>query len=193
MPLYKTIVLELLKDQYPALHERLRQERKLLEAVDRYAIKLKAAHLIWMEQLRQVNPQRGGGDIQRGPGAGDRAFAGSFALRAGDGRRRGDLLARRGDGVPESPYAARVTAARAKAGQPVLSFIHPEWRRQPTAPAASSFAADPHVPPPAPPGPDSATLQPQQPASTAIAAFTTHGFHKSDPAAVAADAAPAAT
>lgn len=56
MPLYKTIVLELLKDQYPVLHERLRQERKLLEAVDRYAIKLKAAHLIWMEQLRQVNP-----------------------------------------------------------------------------------------------------------------------------------------
>ena len=57
MPLYKTIVLELLKDQYPALHERLRQERKLLEAVDSYAIKLNAAHLTWMDQLRQANPQ----------------------------------------------------------------------------------------------------------------------------------------
>jgi len=31
---YKTIVLELLQEQYPKLHEKLRQERTLLQAMD---------------------------------------------------------------------------------------------------------------------------------------------------------------
>src|SRR5262249_22965714 len=56
MPPYKTIALELLKGQYPALHERLRKERKLLKTVDGHAITLKTAHLSWMEELRQANP-----------------------------------------------------------------------------------------------------------------------------------------
>jgi hypothetical protein len=59
MPLYKTIVLELLKDHYPALHERLRQERKVLETLDRYAIELQAAHIRWKNELRKVKAANG--------------------------------------------------------------------------------------------------------------------------------------
>lgn len=53
---YKTIVLELLKDQYPALHEKLRQERKLLATLDRLAMELKDAHVAWMNELRRASP-----------------------------------------------------------------------------------------------------------------------------------------
>ncbi len=41
---YKTIVLELLQEQYPALHEKLRKERTLLAALDDYAAALKCRH-----------------------------------------------------------------------------------------------------------------------------------------------------
>jgi hypothetical protein len=59
MPLYKTIVLELLQDQYPALHERLRRERKLLESMERYASELRTAHLRWMEEIRRAKAGSG--------------------------------------------------------------------------------------------------------------------------------------
>ena len=53
---YKTIVLELLQDRYPALHEKLRQERTLLSTLDRLAIELKNAHVAWMNELRRTSP-----------------------------------------------------------------------------------------------------------------------------------------
>ena len=59
---YKTIVLELLKDQYPALHEQLRTSRTLLEALNRYAITFKEIHSAWIDRLSQQRP--GSGQIQ---------------------------------------------------------------------------------------------------------------------------------
>lgn len=52
---YKTIILELLKER-PQMHERLRQERKLLPALEIYARELKASHQGWMEALTMLRP-----------------------------------------------------------------------------------------------------------------------------------------
>ena len=56
MAQYKTIVLELLQEQYPALHEQLRRERMLLPALNGYAASLKRHHDTWMERLSQKRP-----------------------------------------------------------------------------------------------------------------------------------------
>jgi hypothetical protein len=53
---YKTIVLELLQHQYPALHEQLRASRTLLATMNDSAAALRAAHFTWMAELRQANP-----------------------------------------------------------------------------------------------------------------------------------------
>src|SRR5581483_8061422 len=52
---YKTIVLEMLKER-KQLHEQLRQERKLLATMDRYARELKAGHEDWKQLLSQMRP-----------------------------------------------------------------------------------------------------------------------------------------
>lgn len=54
--MYKTIVLELLQEQYPALHSRLLRKRMLLKALNQYAIELRTSHLAWMEELRRASP-----------------------------------------------------------------------------------------------------------------------------------------
>jgi hypothetical protein len=54
--LYKTIILELLQ-QRPQIHEKLRQERKLLPTLEKYARELKASHEIWKEILSQAIPE----------------------------------------------------------------------------------------------------------------------------------------
>ena len=56
MAQYKTIILTLLQEQYPSLHEQLRRQRMLLPAVNDYATALRSAHLRWMDELRQANP-----------------------------------------------------------------------------------------------------------------------------------------
>jgi hypothetical protein len=43
--LSKTIVLELIQEQYPKLHRRLRLSRSLLQEIERYATDLRATHL----------------------------------------------------------------------------------------------------------------------------------------------------
>lgn len=53
---YKTIVLHLLEQQ-PKLYHRLRKERQLLPALERYAHQLKTFHNEWQETLRQARPQ----------------------------------------------------------------------------------------------------------------------------------------
>jgi hypothetical protein len=55
MPAYKTIALELIQEQ-PELYERLRSSKRLLTAMDAYAIELKAIHEEWMEQLSESRP-----------------------------------------------------------------------------------------------------------------------------------------
>lgn len=56
---YKTIALELIQYQYPALHERLRSSRTLLSQMDLHATALKRYHETRMDQLTQARP---GGD-----------------------------------------------------------------------------------------------------------------------------------
>jgi hypothetical protein len=52
---YKTIVLELLKQQ-TELHERLRKDRKLLPTLELYAKELRTSHLAWKEFLTDLRP-----------------------------------------------------------------------------------------------------------------------------------------
>jgi hypothetical protein len=55
MPAYKTIVLELIHAR-PELYERLRSSKRLLTAMDAYAIELKASHEHWKDRLGRANP-----------------------------------------------------------------------------------------------------------------------------------------
>jgi hypothetical protein len=48
---YKTIVLEFLKEQHPALHEQLRADRRLRRTVNAYATYLKSQHVAWRDSL----------------------------------------------------------------------------------------------------------------------------------------------
>jgi hypothetical protein len=56
MPAYKTIVLELLQDQYPRLHQQLRARGLLLQAVDDYATAMRTIHRAWIDEIRTANP-----------------------------------------------------------------------------------------------------------------------------------------
>jgi hypothetical protein len=52
---YKTIILELIQEQ-PGLYEQLRSSKRLLPAIDVYAIELRDSHELWKERLVQANP-----------------------------------------------------------------------------------------------------------------------------------------
>jgi hypothetical protein len=54
---YKTIVLEMLQ-QRPALHERLRRKRALLQTLDRLALELKTRHQELQTHLARTTPDR---------------------------------------------------------------------------------------------------------------------------------------
>ena len=58
MAQYKTIVLAMLQEQYPTLHDQLKATHTLLAAVNRYATELRTAHFAWMDELRRANPDR---------------------------------------------------------------------------------------------------------------------------------------
>jgi hypothetical protein len=47
----KTLALELLESEFPALSERLARERALLKALDRYSSELEASHDRWRVEL----------------------------------------------------------------------------------------------------------------------------------------------
>jgi hypothetical protein len=53
---YKTIVLELLQEQYPVLHEQLRKNRTLLSTVNDTATALKRYHETQMDRLTLSKP-----------------------------------------------------------------------------------------------------------------------------------------
>jgi hypothetical protein len=55
MMLYKTIVLELLRERED-LHEQLRLTRRLLPTLEGCARVLKSSHEMWMETLSQAKP-----------------------------------------------------------------------------------------------------------------------------------------
>jgi hypothetical protein len=55
MTQYKTITLELIRDQ-PELYERLRSTKRLLPAMDAYAIDLKTRHDAWKEAIARQRP-----------------------------------------------------------------------------------------------------------------------------------------
>jgi hypothetical protein len=52
---YKTMILELLR-QRPEVHDRFRQDRMLLPALDRYSTQLKESHLAWKDRLARARP-----------------------------------------------------------------------------------------------------------------------------------------
>jgi hypothetical protein len=52
---YKTIILELL-EQYPEIYQELSTKRKLLQAVELYAMRLKTSHETWKDLLFQAKP-----------------------------------------------------------------------------------------------------------------------------------------
>jgi hypothetical protein len=54
--LYKTITLELIQDEYPALHNQLRASRTLLSAVGQHAAALKRYHEDRKDRLAQAKP-----------------------------------------------------------------------------------------------------------------------------------------
>ena len=58
MATYKTIILELLRDQYPTFHARLKASRTLLPTMNRLARELKDAHVAWMAELGRQHPRR---------------------------------------------------------------------------------------------------------------------------------------
>ena len=59
---YKTIVLALLQERTD-LHDRLRRERMLLSAVERYARAVKTSHESWKARLATATPGRDGSQI----------------------------------------------------------------------------------------------------------------------------------
>jgi hypothetical protein len=52
---YKTIILQFL-EQRPQMHQQLRQEHRLLTAMELYAKELKESHEAWRETLTSANP-----------------------------------------------------------------------------------------------------------------------------------------
>ena len=52
---YKTIALELIREQ-PVLYEQLRSSKRLLPAMDAYAIDLKTSHDAWKEAIASKRP-----------------------------------------------------------------------------------------------------------------------------------------
>ena len=53
---YKTIVLELLQEQYPALCAQMQKERGLLSAVQHYGLSLKGFHEGWIDRISTRKP-----------------------------------------------------------------------------------------------------------------------------------------
>jgi hypothetical protein len=51
MPPYKTIVLEFLKEQHPALYQQLDIKRQLRRMANAYAAYLKSKHIAWRDSL----------------------------------------------------------------------------------------------------------------------------------------------
>ena len=118
---YKTIALELLR-QNPQVHEQLRQNRILLQAVNACAADLKARHHAWMDELRATRPQSDATQISS-----EALELALDDLRAqlapnSPGGSRTAALTRRGNDLHSTSHAARVTAAR---GQPLLPFDAP--------------------------------------------------------------------
>lgn len=56
-PLYKSIVIELIQQDHPTLYEQLRSNRTLGQALNDYAIALRASYLAWLEELKEHNPR----------------------------------------------------------------------------------------------------------------------------------------
>ncbi len=54
---YKTMVMELLEEQYPTLQLRLKRERMMLRAVETYAAILKSSHEAWKQRMAAHRPR----------------------------------------------------------------------------------------------------------------------------------------
>ena len=113
MAQYKTIVLELIREN-PELYERLRSSKRLLPAMDAYAIELKASHEAWKDQLGQARPGSDPSQSRPKRWSWRSRTCGPFAS-ASPRDEAEPAVPRRGDELHPPAFAARVRAAR---GQP---------------------------------------------------------------------------
>jgi len=56
MPHYKTLALQLIR-QYPEVHYPLKEQKKLLETLEKDALELEKGHQTWQEILRESAPE----------------------------------------------------------------------------------------------------------------------------------------
>ena len=177
---YKTIALELIQEN-PELYEQLRSSKRLLPAMDAWAIELKASHDRWKEQLSQAKPDSDPRQVASEamelavqelkdllPSASTADETEPFSLDAAMNFLRG--IRRPSKARPRPANAADVrpaTSARrfAKGDRPA-GFL----QRFPSfCPAASDRGLSP------------ASLQPEPPAATGQTAFTKDDFPKGEP------------
>ena len=163
--MYKTMTLELIQEQ-PGLYERLRTSKRLLPAMDAYAIELKSSHEAWKARLAQARP--GSDPLQASGEAMELAIEelrGRLSSAVGERRNLATDLARRGDDLPQATHAGRVSAG----ARPIpAAHVRPA---APILPGGSTACRHPRRFPPAstaaPPGPASATVPPPPVRSTA--------------------------
>ena len=177
--MYKTIALELIQEQ-PELYEQLRSSKRLLPAMDAYAIELKASHEAWKDRLSQARPGSDPSQI-----ASEALELAIEELRdrlpsASPSGRSGAAVARRGDEL--HPHGIR--RPRKARTRPVRScpssarHASPQPRRRPCRiPPAIPF----HLRLRPRRGLSPATLQPEPPAATGQTAFTNDVFPKGEP------------
>ena len=139
---YKTIVLGLMEEQYPALHEQLRKERTLLSG-DGPTTRQPETPPRFLDGPAELKRSRTAtrSRSRARPWSWRSRTCGTICPpthRRTD--RNGSAFPGRGDGVRPQSYAARVSAARAKAGQPLLPLLLPSRQNVPphgcTDPAA---------------------------------------------------------
>ncbi len=125
MARYKTIVLELLQDQYPEYHARLCRDRTLLAILDRLALALKDAHVAWMNELRRASP---GCDF---------AQMASEALELAIEHLRGDLPPESPPAETESPFSLDEAMASVRRATPSASAPSAPKSASPSCPSSS--------------------------------------------------------
>ena len=178
---YKTIALELIQ-QKPELYERLRSSKRLLTAMDAYAIELKASHEAWKEQLSQARPGSDPSQIASEAmelaiqDLRDRLPSGSQATEADP------LSLDAAMSFIRRAFAARVRPARGQANLPM--FGQPPRRTAAAVDCPAGFLRRfPWLLQPAASagGLSPATLQPEPPAASGQTAFTKDVFPKGEP------------
>ena len=117
---YKTIVLELLQDQYPTLHEQLRRQPDAAPGGERLRLRPETPPRVLEDRVPPGQPgPRPGPDREHRPGNGDRGPPGRFTPESSTDETDA-VFPRRGDSLHPLTHAARVTSTRPASGQSLL-------------------------------------------------------------------------